>query len=477
MNCGRYTSLAKNDILCGRGSGPNEHIGNVEFRKLVLTRKVEYNNANTSRATKGKIANDIINTARSKGGRFLRKLNVEQMKEAGCYKRGMAVYELADEVTILEKTKQTLRQNNPNKSVFAAAKEEVAEIYEVMMGALPESTPAVNEENQETSSGVVSWNPIPHAAAVGTELKDVSMKGMELTACIIKLLTKALSDKSLSNTTTSSLSASHATNFTDIDSTITSGSRASDRTMLSMTTAELYDMGKDMSFLDSTNGTTTSAHVISAILKEYEDTLYQEQSASNTHIHAINQSHMQNIPEGLPMAPSFAMQHRTSLDLPHHDMLPCTNDHVYPEHTLSQGSAMTVETLLRRMSSEDKQTLLSQFHQLQQHQIETKPPSVECHPMQSSHQMNQDTSVESKEENAHFLYPTNISSDKSMKSSISTVGPADCLNESLLNMSVNSTNLSIADNNFNTSARSMERSIDSNMPSVLSMLETPLDDS
>jgi hypothetical protein len=37
------------------------------------------------------------------------------------------VYELADEVTILEKTKQTLRQNNTNKSVFAA-KEEVAEI-------------------------------------------------------------------------------------------------------------------------------------------------------------------------------------------------------------------------------------------------------------------------------------------------------------------------------------------------------------
>ena len=472
MNCGRYTSLAKNDILCGRGSGPNEHVGNVEFRKLVLTRKVEYNNANTSRDTKGKIANDIINTVRSKGGRFLRKLNVEQMKEAGCYKRGMAVYELADEVTILEKTKQTLRQNNPNKSVFAAAKEEVAEIYEVMMGALPESTPAGNEENQETSSGV-SWNPIPHAAAVGTELKDVSMKGMELTACIIKLLTKALSDKSLSNTTTSSLSASHATNFTDIDSTITSCSRASDRTMLSMTTAELYDMGNDMSFLDSTNGTTTSAHVISAILKEYEDTLYQEYSASNSHVHAMDhcQSHMQNIPEGSTVSPSLETQQQTAEELPHHGIPPSTNDQ-------SQGSAMTVETLLRRMSSEDKQTLLSQFHQLQQHQIETKPSSVECHPIQSSHQMNQDTSVESKEENEQLLYPTNISSsDRSMKSSISTVGPADCLNESLLHMSVNSTNLSIADNNFNTSARSMERSIDSNMPSVLSMLETPLDDS
>ena len=259
MNGGRYTSLANNDVLCGRGSGPNEHIGNIEFRKLVLTRKAEYNHANTSRDTKGKIANDIINTVRSKGGRFVRKLSVEQMKDAGCYKRGSAVYELADEVTILEKTKHTLRQNNPNKSVFAAAKEEVAEMYDVVIGALPESsTPAAaassSQNNIETSSEV-SWNPIPHAATVGTELKDMTMKGMELTACIIKLLTKALSDKSLSNTTTSSLSASHATNYTDIDSTITSGSRKSDRTMLSMTTAELYDMGSNMSFLDSTNCT------------------------------------------------------------------------------------------------------------------------------------------------------------------------------------------------------------------------------
>ena len=221
------------------------------------------------------------------------------------------------------------------------------------------------------------------------------------------------------------------------------------------------------------------AHVISAILKEYEEAVYQEQNASNTHIQAINQSHMQNILEGSPVAPSIEMQHRTAMDLTHHDKLPCTNDNAYPEHTLSQGSAMTVETLVRRMSYEDKQTLLSQCHQLQQHEIETKPSSVNCLPIQSSHQMNQNMSVESKEENEQLLlYPTNIStSDRSMKSSISTVGPADRSNESLLlQMSVNSTNLSIADNNINTSARSsMERSIDSNMLSVLSMLETPLD--
>ena len=491
MNGKRYVfTLTNNDILCGRGSGPNEHIGNIEFRKLVLTRKAEYNIASTSRDTKGRIANGIIDIVRSKGGRFLRKLSVEQTKEAG-YKRGTVVYEMADEVTILEKTKQTLRQN---RSEFAA--KEVAEwscnvedqrrpIYDVGMGAMSQQlTPAApspsllsSSQNQETSSGV-SWNPIPLAAAAGMELKDV---GLVLTARIINRLKKALSDTSMPNTS-SSLSASHATNFTDIDSS--ASGNASNYTLLSMTTAELYDMGNSMSFLDSTDRTTTSAHVISAILKEYEEWAemgqfenahVQEQSIINTHVQAMNhyQSHMQNIPVGLHVAPFLETHQRTAEDLPQHDVPPSTNDHVSSELTLSQSSTMMVKSLLRRMSADDKQTLFCQFHQLQQHQIEAQP-LMECQPSQS-HQMNQDRSVESNEENEQLYKTTQSTSDRSMKSSISTVYSADCSNDSLLHMSFDTTNC-IADN-FNTSARSMERSIDSNKLSVLSLLETPDDSS
>lgn len=35
------TVLNKNDVLCGRGSGPNERAGNINFRDLVVTRKLE----------------------------------------------------------------------------------------------------------------------------------------------------------------------------------------------------------------------------------------------------------------------------------------------------------------------------------------------------------------------------------------------------------------------------------------------------
>ena len=60
------------DVLTGRGSGPYEQPGNVHFRDLVSTRKIEYLslNARDSRM-KNQIAKDIIEAVRAKGGRYL----------------------------------------------------------------------------------------------------------------------------------------------------------------------------------------------------------------------------------------------------------------------------------------------------------------------------------------------------------------------------------------------------------------------
>ena len=101
--------LNEHDVLCGRGSGPNDRVGNIEFRNLVLSRKSEYLAA-PSRDAKGRIASSIVDAIRARGGRFLRKLSAAQAKNAG-FKRDIAVYEMADEGTVLEKAKQTLRQN------------------------------------------------------------------------------------------------------------------------------------------------------------------------------------------------------------------------------------------------------------------------------------------------------------------------------------------------------------------------------
>ncbi|KAL3816495.1 hypothetical protein ACHAXA_011300 [Cyclostephanos tholiformis] len=62
-----FFELNHHDVLCGRGSGSNNRVGNIEFRNQVLTRKAEYLAALT-RDAKGRIANDIINAVRARGG-------------------------------------------------------------------------------------------------------------------------------------------------------------------------------------------------------------------------------------------------------------------------------------------------------------------------------------------------------------------------------------------------------------------------
>jgi len=66
------TELRASDVLFGRGSGPNDHEGNVSFRALVLERKAEYM-ATNHRQTKAKIARDIVDIVYNANGRFLKK--------------------------------------------------------------------------------------------------------------------------------------------------------------------------------------------------------------------------------------------------------------------------------------------------------------------------------------------------------------------------------------------------------------------
>ena len=105
------TQLHDHDVVLGRGSGPNDRTGNINFRLLCQEKKIAYIEA-TSRDEKGRIAADIVATVHNRGGRFLKRLTAEQAKKTNVDLRGAdAVYELADKQTILEKTKQTLRQN------------------------------------------------------------------------------------------------------------------------------------------------------------------------------------------------------------------------------------------------------------------------------------------------------------------------------------------------------------------------------
>lgn len=105
------TDLNKYDVLCGRGSGPNERVGNIHFRDLVATRKSEYLSIKPrDHLNKNRIAREIVEDVRGRGGRFLKRVS-EVDAGGGEEGRRPSGYALADEGTVLEKAKQALRQN------------------------------------------------------------------------------------------------------------------------------------------------------------------------------------------------------------------------------------------------------------------------------------------------------------------------------------------------------------------------------
>lgn len=95
--------LNPNDVLCGRGSGPNDYSGNIKFRALVMDRRDEYLST-SNRASKAKVAREIVDYVKCMNppGRFLEQ--VENNKNT-------PLWRIVTEEKALEKAKQALRQN------------------------------------------------------------------------------------------------------------------------------------------------------------------------------------------------------------------------------------------------------------------------------------------------------------------------------------------------------------------------------
>ena len=108
------TELRDEDVLFGRGSGPNDHIGNVTFRAFVAERKYDYNTTN-QRAQKGQIAKEVIDKILTDcKGKFLKKLETNEAYELGLNKGSSqckTFYEVVTDEAAIEKAKQALRQN------------------------------------------------------------------------------------------------------------------------------------------------------------------------------------------------------------------------------------------------------------------------------------------------------------------------------------------------------------------------------
>eukprot|EP00977_Amphora_coffeiformis_P003070 scaffold578_cov167-Amphora_coffeaeformis.AAC.17 len=131
------TELRDSDVLFGRGSGPNDHEGNIRFRQYVAERKTEYL-ATNHRLTKAKIAREIVDIVLSQQGRFLKKMEAEDLQRAGL-PDGTDAWIGVDEDTIMEKAKQALRQNTSRKSQAASS-------------PTPPPMTSLNQQHQQQSS-------------------------------------------------------------------------------------------------------------------------------------------------------------------------------------------------------------------------------------------------------------------------------------------------------------------------------------
>jgi hypothetical protein len=103
---GRATiDLRRQDVLLGRGSGSNEHQGNLMYRSLVKAKKEEYTSC-TTRKDKDLLVIKVIQEVHDSGGRFLKKLQNGRGTTGGTV---LDVYEIADHKTMKEKTRQVFQ--------------------------------------------------------------------------------------------------------------------------------------------------------------------------------------------------------------------------------------------------------------------------------------------------------------------------------------------------------------------------------
>jgi len=146
------TELRPHDVLFGRGSGPNDHEGNVRFRQYVADRKAAYM-ATNHRATKTNIAREIVNLVQQQNGRFLKKIEGGGEGETPSER-----YEVVDDDTIMEKAKQALRQN---AAKVREEQEAAGANNKQTQHGYSQSLPAVLQSQQPNAAIFGDLDPIP----------------------------------------------------------------------------------------------------------------------------------------------------------------------------------------------------------------------------------------------------------------------------------------------------------------------------
>lgn len=103
----------ENDVMCGRGGGTNNHVGNIRFRQLVNEHKLRYLAA--PKVDKPKVARDVVQIWRAQRppGRFLTKSSAETASKS----KEVLWHDVGDQKA-REKASQCLRERTPDVLPF-----------------------------------------------------------------------------------------------------------------------------------------------------------------------------------------------------------------------------------------------------------------------------------------------------------------------------------------------------------------------
>ena len=122
------SEVGENDVLLGRGAGPNTNRGNIIYRKIVqevLSRASNEDNPKPL-GQKNRMAREIVDTVHSRNGRFLRKLTMEEVIRGTGATHGRmgplpSFYVVAPDHIAMEKSRQAMRSQKALKRASAAS--------------------------------------------------------------------------------------------------------------------------------------------------------------------------------------------------------------------------------------------------------------------------------------------------------------------------------------------------------------------
>lgn len=106
-----YTELGSDDVLLGRGTGPNEFEGNIRFRRLVGEVAMATDPKNLL-SNKPVLARKVVDDVANRGGRFVRKLSkgeVLALANVNPINKRKDLYVEVPHAVAIEKAKQSFR--------------------------------------------------------------------------------------------------------------------------------------------------------------------------------------------------------------------------------------------------------------------------------------------------------------------------------------------------------------------------------